>query len=146
MKVFFGIGFPIPFDDYDQTIVTNVTIRPNEFVVLEFPSVSQTWESPGPTADVPHWDPGPSGNGDETTHSPFEFYLGNLLVDMNRRLPVGPDVAISGMVRQAVTLSDTNNHWQASFVPTQSSAPNWRFVGDSRATLPSTAKRRCFAW
>jgi hypothetical protein len=137
MKVLFGIGFPIPFDDYDQTIVTNVIIRPNEFVVLEFPSVSQTWESPGPTADVPHWDPGPSGNGDETTHSPFEFYLGNLLVDMNRRLPVGPDVAISGMVRQAVTLSDTNNHWQASFVPTQSSAPNWRFVGDSRATFLS---------
>ncbi len=96
--------------------------------------MSQTWESPGPINDVPHWDDGPSGNADETTHCPFEFYIDGQLVDMNRRPPVGPDVAISGMVRFGTSLSDTNNRWQASFIPTQNSPANWRFVGDSRAT------------
>ena len=56
------------------------------------------------------------------------------LVDMNRRTPVGPDIAISGMVRSGLAFTDTNNRWQCSFIPTQNSAPNWRFVGDSRAT------------
>ncbi len=134
MMVSFGTGIVTPFEDYDQTIAASITIRPNEFVVLEFPSVSQTWESPGPINDVPHWDDGPSGNGDQTTHCPFEFYIDGQLVDMNRRPPVGPDVAISGMVRSGTSLSDTNNRWQASFIPTQNSPANWRFVGDSRAT------------
>ena len=84
--------------------------------------------------DVPHWDDGPSGNSDQTTHCPFEFYIDGQLADMNRRDPVGPDVAISGMVRFGLSLSDTNNRWQSSFIPTQASAANWRFVGDSRAT------------
>ena len=52
--------------------------------------------------------------------------------------PVGPDVAISGMVRFGLSLSDTNNRWQSSFIPTQASAANWRFVGDSRATTFAT--------
>jgi hypothetical protein len=134
MKVSFGTGIVTPFDDYDQVVTANMTIRPNEFVVLEFPSISQTWQSPGPINDVPHWDDGPSGNADETTHCPFEFYIDGQLVDMNRRAPVGPDVAISGMVRFGVSFNDTNNRWQCSFIPTQSSASNWRFVGDSRAT------------
>jgi Tfp pilus assembly protein PilX len=134
MMVSFGTGIVTPFEDYDQTTTTNVTIRPNEFVVLQFPSVSQTWESPGPINDVPHWDDGPSGNADQTTHCPFEFYINGQLVDMNRRAPVGPDVAISGMVRSGTSFSDTNNRWQASFIPTQNSPANWRFVGDSRAT------------
>ena len=109
-------------------------IGPNEFVVLEFPTVTQTWASLGPVNDVPHWDDGPSGNADQTTHCPFEFYIDGHLADMNRRDPVGPDVAISGMVRFGLSLSDTNNRWQSSFIPTQASAVNWRFVGDSRAT------------
>lgn len=137
MMVSFGTGIVIPFEDYDQTTTANLTIRPNEFVVLEFPSVNQTWESPGPINDVPHWDDGPSGNFDETTHCPFEFYIDGQLADMNRRAPVGPDVAISGMVRSGLTLSDTSNRWQASFIPTQNSAANWRFVGDSRASYLS---------
>ena len=99
MKVSFGTGIVTPFDDYDQTIAGNAVIRPNEFVVLEFPTTTQTWSSPGPVNDVPRWDDGPSGNADETTHCPFEFYIDGRLVDMNRRAPVGPDIAISGMVR-----------------------------------------------
>jgi Tfp pilus assembly protein PilX len=134
MLVSFGTAIVTPFDDYDQTITASLTIGPNEFVVLEFPTVMQTWESSGPVNDVPHWDDGPSGNSDQTTHSPFEFYIGGQLADMNRREPVGPDVAISGMVRFGLSLSDTNNRWQSSFIPTQASAENWRFVGDSRAT------------
>ncbi len=134
MKVNFGTGIVTPFDDYDQTIAANAVIRPNEFVVLEFPTTTQTWSSPGPVNDVPRWDDGPSGNADETTHCPFEFYIDGRLVDMNRRAPVGPDIAISGMVRSGLAFTDTNNRWQCSFVPTQNSAPNWRFVGDSRAT------------
>lgn len=134
MMVSFGTGIVTPFEDYDQTITSNITIRPNEFVVLEFPSVSQTWTSPGPVNDVPHWDDGPSGNTDETTHCPFEFYIDGQLVDMSRRPPVGPAVAISGMVRSGLSLSDATNRWQSSFIPTQNSAVNWRFVGDSRAT------------
>ena len=105
MQVSFGTGIVTRFEDYDQTVTTNMTIRPNEFVVLEFPSVNQTWESPGPINDVPHWDDGPSGNADETTHCPFEFYIDGQLIDMNRRPPVGPDVAISGMVRSGMSLS-----------------------------------------
>ena len=132
MKINFGTGIITPFADYDQTMSTNATIRPNEFVVLEFPTTSQTWTSPGPVADVPRWEDGPSGNADETTHSPFEFYIDDHLVDMNRRLPVGPDIAISGMVRSGLAFTDTSNRWQCSFIPTQSSAVNWRFVGDSR--------------
>ena len=134
MKVSFGTGIVTPFDDYDQTIAGNAVIRPNEFVVLEFPTATQTWNSPGPVNDVPRWDDGPSGNADETTHCPFEFYIDGRLVDMNRRTPVGPDIAISGMVRSGLAFTDTNNRWQCSFIPTQNSAPNWRFVGDSRAT------------
>jgi hypothetical protein len=134
MKVNFGTGIATPFNDYDQTIGANSVIRPNEFVVLEFPTTNQTWSSPGPANDVPRWDEGPSGNADETTHCPFEFYIDGRLVDMNRRVPVGPDVSISGMVRSGLAFTDTNNRWQCSFVPTQNSASNWRFVGDSRAT------------
>jgi Tfp pilus assembly protein PilX len=134
MKVSFGTGIVTPFDDYDQTIAGNAIIRPNEFVVLEFPTATQTWNSPGPVNDFPRWDDGPSGNADETTHCPFEFYIDGRLVDMNRRTPVGPDIAISGMVRSGLAFTDTNNRWQCSFIPTQNSAPNWRFVGDSRAT------------
>jgi len=134
MKVSFGTGIVTPFDDYDQTITTSAVIRPNEFVVLEFPATTQAWSSPGPVNDVPRWDDGPSGNADETTHCPFEFYIDGRLLDLNRRAPVGPDVAISGMVRSGLAFTDTNNRWQCSFIPTQSSAPNWRFVGDSRAT------------
>ena len=134
MKVNFGTGIATPFDDYDQTLATNSIIRPNEFVVLEFPTTNQTWSSPGPVNDVPRWDDGPSGNADETTHCPFEFYIDGQLVDMNRRVPVGPDVSISGMVRFGLAFTDTNNRWQCSFVPTQNSAANWRFVGDSRAS------------
>jgi hypothetical protein len=134
MKVNFGTGIVIPFKDYDQTITANAVIRPNEFVVLEFPTTTQTWSSPGPVSDFPRWDDGPSGNADETTHCPFEFYIDGRLVDMNRRAPVGPDIAISGMVRTGLDFTDTNNRWQCSFIPTQNSAPNWRFVGDSRAT------------
>ena len=132
MKINFGTGIVTPFADYDQTMTTNGIIRPNEFVVLEFPTTSQTWTSPGPVSDVPSWEDGPSGNADETTHSPFEFYINGHLVDMNRRLPVGPDIAISGMVRSGLAFTDASNRWQCSFIPTQSSAPNWRFVGDSR--------------
>jgi type II secretory pathway pseudopilin PulG len=134
MLVSFGNAIVTPFHDYDQPITTNLTIRPNEFIVLEFPTVAQTWESPGPVNDVPHWEDGPNGNSDQTTHSPFEFYIAGQLADMNRRQPVGPDEAISGMVRFGISLSDTSNRWQSSFVPTQASAANWRFVGDSRAT------------
>jgi hypothetical protein len=134
MKVSFGTGIVTPFDDYDQTIAGNAVIRPNEFVVLEFPTATQTWNSPGPVNDFPRWDDGPSGNADETTHCPFEFYIDGRIVDMNRRTPVGPDIGISGMVRSGLAFTDTNNRWQCSFIPTQNSAPNWRFVGDSRAT------------
>ena len=52
---------------------------------------------------------------------------------MNRRDPVGPGVAIAAWF-DLDSLSDTNNRWQSSFIPTQASAANWRFVGDSRAT------------
>jgi hypothetical protein len=134
MLVSFGTAIVTPFEDYDQAITATLTIEPNEFVVLEFPTVIQSWESPGPVNDIPHWDDGPSGNSDQTTHCPFEFYIGGQLVDMNRRQPVGPDVAIGGMVRFGLSLTDTNNRWQSSFIPTQASAANWRFVGDSRAT------------
>jgi Tfp pilus assembly protein PilX len=134
MKLLFGTGIVTPFNDYDQTISANTVIRPNEFVVFEFPTTSQTWTSPGPVNDLPRWEDGPSGNADEMTHSPFEFYINGQLVDMNRRPPVGPDVAISGMVRFGTTFADATNRWQCSFIPTQNSAPNWRFVGDSRGS------------
>ena len=137
MKVKFATAIARPFEDYDQTITTNVTLRPNEFAVLEFPTTTQTWSSPGPASDFPKWDEGPSGNADGQTHCPFEFTIDGQLVDMNRRPPVGPDVAVSGMVRYAVEFTDASNRWQCSFIPTEGSLPNWRFVGDGRATYLS---------
>jgi len=128
----FGAGIAMPFDDYDQNITASQVIRPNEFVVFEFPTVTQTWSGFGP-ADDPRWDAGPGGNADNSTHCPFEFYIDGLLADMSRRDPVGPDFAIGGMVRQQLTFTNADNRWQCSFIPTQHSAPNWRFVGDSRA-------------
>jgi type II secretory pathway pseudopilin PulG len=134
MKVKFAAAIARTFEDYDRTIATNLTIRPNEFAVLEFPPAAQTWSSPGPANDFPKWDAGPSGNADGLTHCPFEFYIDGQLVDMNRRPPVGPDVAVSGMVRYPLEFTDSGDRWQCSFIPTEGSLQNWRFVGDGRAT------------
>ncbi|HEY5778261.1 MAG TPA: hypothetical protein VIT00_05955 [Terrimicrobiaceae bacterium] len=128
-----NFGIVTPFNDYDETITTNAVVRPNEFIVLEFPTASQQWTALGPTG-FPSTDDAPAGSADEETHSPFEFYIDNQRVDMNRRPPVGPDVANSGLVRYGMVFTNGGNRWQCSFIPTQHSEPNWRFVGDSRAT------------
>lgn len=147
LRVNFGSGIVTPFNDYDQSTNVSATIQPNEFTVIEFPMVSQTWSSPGPTTtNTPYWGTLPStvnttSTRDQTTWMPFEFYINGQLVDMNRRSPVGSGVsgntAHSGLTHNFKNFNSSSIHYQVNFVPTQSSAPTWRFVGDPRATFLS---------
>jgi hypothetical protein len=139
MRVTFGNGIIDWFEDYQPTSVS-VTIRPNELVVVEFENKTQSFTSP---SDAVPPDPSfaansPTNSADETTHTYFEFYWNNQLVDMSRRAPVvAPGSANAGMPRNSKTFNSGANTWQCSFIPTQSGSMPWRFVGDPRASYLS---------
>lgn len=138
MKITFGGGISSPFSDYSQTIPLGITIRPNEFVVLEFPSVSQTWTSPGSASITPKFVAGsPDESADTMTHPYFEFYWNGQLVDMNRRAPVAPGVANAGLPHNAKDFTTASNHWQCFFLPSYPGAGGWRTVGDPRGQFLS---------
>ena len=143
LRVTFGNGIVSPFNNYDQSTNLSTTIQPNEFAVLEFASDSKTWTSPGPTGtNYPYWGTKPStvnttSTADQTSWMPFEFYVNGQLVDMNRRSPVSPGSAHSGLTHNFKNFTTGDVHYQVNFIPTQSSSPTWRFVGDPRSTFLS---------
>lgn len=141
MKIHFANALVTPFAPYDKTLSQTITVRPNEFVVLEFPVTADTWSSPGtpPTSDNPDWITSPDGTEDGKTHSYFQLFSSGLLIDMNRRPPVSPENAVSGLPHGAVAFNSVGlASMQSDFIPTYSSSPNWRFVGDPRATFMSS--------
>jgi len=138
MNLYFGTGIVTPFTDYDQTITTNLTVRPNEFIVMEFSTTNQTWTSPAPATNAPRILGSFSESADGTTWPTFELFIDKYLVDMQRRSPVGPGTATGGLQMFAKTFSTSGNTYACSFIPTRASAPTWRFVGDPRANFLTT--------
>jgi len=139
MNLLFGTGIVMPFNDYDQTISTNLTIRPNEFVVLAFTNTTQSWSSPGPATNVPYVRNSSAETADSTTWPTYELYLDGRIADMQRRPPVAPGSATGGLSLSSQKRFDTSaNTYTSYFLPTQSSAPTWRFVGDPRASFMSS--------
>lgn len=136
MRVVFGAGIVAPFSDYEQEVAMP-EIRPNEFVVLEFPPVSQTWVSPTAAEAPKIAATSPAESADQSTHPYFEFYLDGKLVDMMRRAPVGPGEASAGLPRNPKTFSTSGNSWQCSFLPSQKGGGGWRTVGDPRGQFLS---------
>jgi Tfp pilus assembly protein PilX len=140
MRVYFGTGINSAFTNYSATINTNIIIRPNEFVVLEFPSTSQSWSSP-PTTNTPYFTNTVVGSSDQTSWPTFEFYYNNALVNMQRRTPFTyptAALAVGGLPHNLMNFNSSSNRYHSSFIPTFSSAPTWRFTGDPRALYTSS--------
>lgn len=149
MVLHFGTGVESPFQ-FDKTVTNNVVVRPNEFTVIEFPTHTQTWSSPNPVTNSPYighytgTNPTPTANStdseDATTWPTFQLFLGGNLVDMMRRPPVvAPGTTSSGLsMSGGKVFDDANNRYNCYFIPTQSTAPTWRSVGDPRANFLST--------
>ena len=153
MLLRFGTGLVQPFDDYDHSINITTTIQPNEFVVLEFPSVTQTWTSPGPIATFPDNTPtignytgtGSSPNAssrdtaDNVTWPTFRFYVNGVLVDMQRRPPVGPGTATGGLsMNRGKKFDSSSIRYSCYFLPTEPNSFPLRSVGDPRANFLTT--------
>lgn len=141
MNLIFGTGIVDPFDDYDKTITTNLTVRPNEMAILEFGNSTQSWSGPGPAASLPYVTNSSTETADSTTWPTFELYLNGRLADMQRRPPVAPGSATGGLslssAKQFNTATDT---YSSYFISSQSPglAPIWRFPGDPRANFLTT--------
>ena len=139
MEPTFGSALKQPISVYDQTTVTNTTIRPNEMVVLSFPTVAGAWSatSPDPATGV-SW-PSSADTADGSWPY-FQFYINGQLVDQNRREPTEPpgSTYVSGLAYASKNITDLNTHWECFFAPTQYLAPPWRFVGDPRSSFLSS--------
>ena len=130
----FGTAAPTAFENYHQTVAAPV-IKPNESVVLAFPTVMQTWNSltPVDSSRPPYWLRGPEGNANPKRHQTFEFFWNHQLVEMSRTSPIGPGLADGGLEHEEGSLSTPNNYWHCNFIPTeQDRAGHFRFVGDPR--------------
>ncbi|MFI0348202.1 MAG: hypothetical protein ACH346_05470 [Chthoniobacterales bacterium] len=131
----FGAAPTDPFYDYAETNFSTPLIRPNESVVLSFPSVSQTWTSlTNVHAGIfPSWKKAPEGNFIPTQHQAFTFFWNGQLSDMSRRLPIAPGICDGGLDHNEETLTNNENFWQCDFIPTQQDkSGHFRFVGDPR--------------
>ncbi|MGF1679018.1 MAG: hypothetical protein ACFCUX_07470, partial [Candidatus Methylacidiphilales bacterium] len=132
----YGTGIVTPFSDYNPP-AQNVTVRPNEFVVVEFPTESQVFYSPtGPNLsglNRPSWKNSPAGTMENPKHVMFELYWNGQRVDMSRNDPVSPGMISAGMNRNSKTLALNALHYQSSFIPTFTGSAPYRFVGDPRA-------------
>ena len=152
-KVTFGTGLVRPFTTYDKTTAGLPGIRPNEFLVIAFDPVKETWSSPEATTNTPRWSQGPDGNADGIHHQSFEFFWNGRRVDMSRPPKVPSDAVAGGMSHLGQTLQDATPRWQCVTIPTWSSSAdsrddpdaadeavqpgNYRFVGDPRASFLS---------
>ena len=153
-KVTFGTGVVRPFAIYDKTAAALPSIRPNEFAVIPFEPVKETWTSPVAASNAPRWSQGPDGNADAIHHQTFEFFWNGRRVDMSRPPKSASDVIAGGMSHLGQTLQDGTPRWQCVTIPTWSSTAdsrndpdaadeaiqpgNYRFVGDPRASFLTT--------
>jgi hypothetical protein len=152
----FGNGLVRPFATYDKTASALPALRPNEFLVIAFNPVQETWTSPEPTTIPPHWEKGPNGNTDAIHHQFFAFYWNGRLADRSRPPKSSSDIAAGGLTHFAQKLQDASPRWQSMSIPTWSSTAderqeqdtsdeaiqtgNYRFVGDPRATFLTAYK------
>lgn len=128
----FGAASPVSFEAYHQTS-TAPKIRPNESLVLAFPTVTQTWHSPTTVSPsiFPYWLQGPEGNRNPKRHQIFTFEWNHQLIEMSRNPPVSPGLTEGGLEHSAGSLSNSNNYWHCNFIPTeQDHSHHFRFVGD----------------
>lgn len=134
-ELYFGTAPQAPFKDYVGTNNALPPLRPNESVVIAFPSVKQTWNSPTslPHGQYPRWLKGPEGNADPRHHQSFIFSWNDHLVMMSRQPPIGPGPTEGGLEHDAQSLSDMLYFWQCNFIPTEvDHSGHFRFVGDPR--------------
>ncbi|MCF7729513.1 MAG: hypothetical protein K9M81_03995 [Chthoniobacterales bacterium] len=134
-QLHFGTAPNVPFKDYLQTNSCVPALRPNESIVVEFPTVTQRWDAPNvvPLSEHPYWLEGPEGNTNPKEHQAFRFFWNDHLVMMSRRPPCGPGPAEGGLEHDAQSLTDGQNFWQCNFIPTEGDrAGHFRFVGDPR--------------
>ena len=155
-KVLFGNGVARPFATYDKTAPPLPALRPNEFTVIAFDPVRETWNSPEATTNPPRWINGPDGNADGLHHQSFTFGWNGLLVDRSRPPKTPGDTLAGGMNHLAQTLQDATPRWQIATIPTWSTTSDkgnepdtadeaiqpgsYRFVGDPNATYLSYYK------
>ena len=155
-RVIFGNGVALPFATYDKTGLPLPELRPNEFTVIAFDPVQETWTSPEATTNPPRWLNGPDGNADGLHHQSFAFGWNGLLVDRSRPPKNPGDALAGGLNHLAQTLQDATPRWQIATIPTWSSTSdngkepdsadeaiqpgNYRFVGDPNATYLSYYK------
>ena len=134
-RLHFGTASLQAFDDYVQTGDVVSSLRPNESIVVPFPSVIQRWHSETPLSShqAPYWLKGPEGNREEGHHQAFRFSWNGHLVMMSRRTPIGPGLAEGGLEHDAQSLTDMLDFWQCNFIPTEvDQSGHFRFVGDPR--------------
>jgi hypothetical protein len=134
-RLHFGTALQTPFEDYFQIHSAVSLIYPNESIVVDFPTQTQTWHSPSSIShsEHPYWLQGPEGNATPTLHQAFTFLWNDHLVMMSRRPPIGPGLAEGGLEHDAQSLIDMQNFWQCNFIPTEEDrAGHFRFVGDPR--------------
>jgi hypothetical protein len=156
-RVIFGNGVARSFATYDKTGLPLPALRPNEFTVIAFDPVLETWTSPETTTNPPRWLSGPDGNADGLHHQSFAFGWNGLLVDRTRP-PKNPGEAMAGgMNHLGQTLQDATPRWQIATIPTWSATSDkgkepdgadqavqpgsYRFVGDPNATYLT-----CYKW
>ncbi len=146
-RVDFGTAISFPFADYNQTAAPLPALQPNEFTVVAFAPVEQTWTSPLPSTNPPRWTNGPVGNADGLNQQYFEFRWNGRLTDMSRRPPLSPGNVSGGLSHLGQTLGDATPRWQILTIPTWSSDSDeqpeeseealqpgsYRFVGDPRS-------------
>lgn len=155
-RVRFGNGIEFPFRDYRENSSPLPAIRPNEFLVIPFPSESQTWDSPLPAREPPQWETGPDGNADGNSHQAFTLSWNGRPVDGSRREGISPGDVAGGLGHLRQTLNNAVPRWQCMMIPTWSrnaddkgeqagadealQPGSYRFVGDPRATFLTTYK------
>lgn len=134
-RLSYGTAIVTPFPDYTETLSSSITIRPNEFKVIEFPLQDYDFISPtGPNNSGtarPGWNNTVADASDQTTHPYFEFSWDSVIVDRSRRDPVTPTSITSGLPRNNKRLNLGENHYQTNAIPTYS---HNRSVGDPRFT------------
>jgi len=155
-RLIFGNALAEPFIDYDKSALALRALRPNEFTVIAFDPMWQTWISPVATSVPPHWSKGPGGNADAIHHQSFKFFWNGSLVDMTRPPKTPQDVIAGGLHHLGQTLENAIPRWQCTTIPTWSATADsynnpdsadealqpgsYRFVGDPRATFLTAYK------
>ena len=155
-RLFFGNAIAEPFIDYDRSAQPMQALHPNEFRVIAFEPMRQTWISPLPSSIPPHWSKGPVGNADTIHHQSFKFFWNGSLVDMTRPPKTSQDVVAGGLHHLGQVLENAVPRWQCTIIPTWSATADiynnpdsadealqpgsYRFVGDPRATFLTAYK------